>query len=584
MTLADRLERGRPRAGPGRPVGRAIGRSLRELVSGRGVVIGIAVLVVGWLAAVPLFYLVHDTFTGPTGFTLDAFRRAYGGQSQAVEMVRNSLVFSAGSAALALLGGSSLAYLHARTDAPLRPVFFAASLVPLVIPSVLYAAAWIFLADPGIGVLNAALPGDLAVNVYSMPGLIWVEGLHLTPIAFLMMVAAFRNVDPSLEESALLCGARWPAVLRRVTLPVLRPALLSAALLMFVEALQSFEVPGLLGLQNGIWVFTNRIYYVLRGYPIDFGVAGAYALGLLAVAGCGVALTAWLSRQARRHQSVTGKAFRARRLPLGRARPLVGVLVALYFLVTAVLPLAVLVYASFLPYYQLPSMAAVRSMSADSYREVAQLRSAGTALANSVLLGLGAATVVMALTAVLSWLVVRTRMPGRRLLDLLAFSPLVVPGLVLGLALSFVYLRTSVPIYGTLWILLIAYCTRFLPFGMRYASAAMVQTSQELEESAAACGASWWASFRRVLLPLAARGLLAGWIYIVIVSFRELSSSILLYSPGKEVLAVLIWEQLENGRFTVVAAIGVCMVLILLVLVLLAHRLGARVGLEEDQR
>ena len=188
----------------------------------------------------------------------------------------------------------------------------------------------------------------------------------------------------------------------------------------------------------------------------------------------------------------------------------------------------------------------------------------------------------MVLTAVVSWVVLRTRARGRRLLDLLAFTPIVIPGLVLGLALSFVYLRVPLPIYGTLLILLIAYCTRYLPYGMRYSSAAMAQMSPELEESAAVSGASWFQTFRRILLPLMSSGILAGWVYILVVSFRELSSTILLYSPGKEVLSVLIWEQFENGQFTTLAALGVCMVLILMLLVSIAYRFGARFGLQSD--
>ena len=164
----------------------------------------------------------------------------------------------------------------------------------------------------------------------------------------------------------------------------------------------------------------------------------------------------------------------------------------------------------------------------------------------------------------------------------MAFLPLVIPGLVLGLALSFVYLRSPIPIYGTLFILLISYCTRYLPYGMRYSATSMQQISNELEESALVNGASWWQTFRRVLLPLLMPGLVAGWIYILVVSFRELSSSILLYSPGNEVLSILIFEQFENGQFTVLSALGVVMVLTLVVLVTVAYKLGAKVGLKQD--
>jgi iron(III) transport system permease protein len=558
----------------------------RRLLSPQFLIVGGAIIVVGYLAVVPLAFLLHDTFTGSAGPTLDAFARAYGGSTQAGTMLVNSLVFALGSAALALVTGTALAYVQVRTDVPFKGLLFAGSLVPLIVPGILYAAAWIFLGDPTIGLLNTLLfqplTGTSPVNVFSVAGMVWVQGLHLAPVAFLLMVAAFRAMDPSLEESAAMSGASRVTILHRITVPLLRPALISATLLMFVQSLESFEVPGLLGLQNGIYVFTSRIYFVLRQYPLDYGAAGAYAVGLLAIAAAGVLLSGWLQRNARGYQTVTGKAFRPQPIHLGRARPWVGAGVLGYFVLTVVLPVGVLVYASLLKFYAAPSAETIRTMTLDNYAKVVSMPLASTALTNSLILGIGSATVVMALAAVVSWVVVRTRLPGRRVLDLLAFTPIVVPGLVLGLALSFVYLRVPLPIYGTLFILLISYCTRYLPYGMRYASAAMTQMSTELEESAMVFGASWAQTFRRVLVPLASSGILAGWVYILVVSFRELSSTILLYSPGTEVLSVLIWEQFENGQFPTLAALGVCMVALLVALVFLAYRLGARVGLQSD--
>ncbi|GAA3894025.1 iron ABC transporter permease [Streptomyces lannensis] len=563
-------------------------RLLRRPLSLQGLLVGGAVVVVGYLAIVPLGYLIHDTFLSAdgSGLSFNAFARAYGGNSQSGEMMLNSLWFALGSAALALVLGTALAYVQVRTDTPFKGLFFAASLVPLIVPGILYATSWIFLGDPSSGLLNSLvfkpLFGTSPINIYSVWGMIWVQGLHLAPVAFLLMVAAFRAMDPSLEESAAMSGANRLTVLRRVTVPLLRPAMISAALLMFVQSLESFEVPGLLGLQNGIYVFTSRIYFVLRAYPIDYGAAGAYAIGLLIIAAVGVLVSSWLQRSSRNFQTVTGKAFRPRPVELGRARPVVGAGVILYFLLTVVLPVAVLVYASLLKYYAAPTRKTLSQMSLANYRAVFDMPLAFTALKNSLIVGVGAATAVMLLTAIVSWVVLRTRAPGRRLLDLLAFTPIVIPGLVLGLALSFVYLRMSLPIYGTLLILLVSYCTRYLPYGMRYSSSAMAQMSPELEESAAVSGASWFQTFRRVLLPLMSGGILAGWVYILVVSFRELSSTILLYSPGKEVLSVLIWEQFENGQFTTLAALGVCMVVLLVVLVSIAYRLGARFGLQSD--
>jgi iron(III) transport system permease protein len=389
-------------------------------------------------------------------------------------------------------------------------------------------------------------------------------------------------MDPSLEESALMSGAsRWKTFLK-ITVPLVRPAIVASILVMTVRSLESFEVPALLGLQNGIYVFTSQIYFTLRSYPPDLAGAGALAVGLLVIAVLGVILSNRVGRNSKDYQTVTGKGFRPRPMELGRFRWVAGGLIILYFVATVLAPLAVLLYTSLLKFYVAPSAEAFRTMTLDNYRELAGLSSAGTALKNSLILGLGSATVVMLFMSVAAWIVVRSKIRFRGLLDQLAFVPLVIPGLVLGLGISFVYLRSPIPIYGTIFILLIAYCTRYMPYGMRYAVTSMHQISAELEESAQVSGASWWQTFRRVLLPLLSPGLVAGFIYILTVSFRELSSSILLYSPGNEVLSILIFEQFENGSFTILAALGVVMVLTLVVLVTVAYKVGAKVGLRQD--
>jgi iron(III) transport system permease protein len=378
-----------------------------------------------------------------------------------------------------------------------------------------------------------------------------------------------------------MSGASRMQTFRRVTMPLVRPAALAATLIMLVRSLESFEVPALLGLQNGTYVFTSRIYQVLRTYPTDFAGAGALATGLLAVAALGI----WISnRMSKGHGggTITGKGFRPRPIDLGRWKPVVGAGILLYFFLTVLLPLLVLLYMALLPYYQRPSAAAFSSMSFDNFVTLFELPTVARALQNSLLLGAGAATIVMALMAVAAWVVVRSGIPGRQALDQIAFAPLAIPGLVLGVGIAFVYLRSPLPIYGTLFILLIAYCTRYLPYGMRYAVSGMQTIGAELEESAQVSGAGWWQTFRRILLPLVAPALLAGWVYIFVVSFRELSSSILLYSPGNEVLSITIWELYANARFPELAALGVVMVLVLAVLVGIAYKVGARVGLKSE--
>jgi iron(III) transport system permease protein len=562
---------------------RRLATGLRGLLTPKALILIVVAGIIAYLALVPLYYLLWGTFFGDEGFTLGGFARAYG-DGEMGELIFNSLSFAFGAAAISLVVGTGLAYLNVRTDVPFKGLFFAASMIPLIIPGILYTFSWILLASPEIGLLNAAVEpvlGGSPLNVFSLLGMAWVEGLHLSPIVFLLMVAAFRSMDPALEESALMSGAsRW-TVFRKVTVPLARPAIVAAVLIMVVRSLESFEVPALLGLQNGIYVFTSRIYFTLHQFPPDLQAAGALATGLLLFAVVGVLLSNRLGK-GRSYQTVTGKGFRPRRMELGRLRWVMGGAVIVYFILTVAAPLVVLVYTSLLPFYRAPSVDAFKSMGLENYVELLDMDQAVTALKNSLILGIGTATLVMLFMAVAAWLVVRSRVPGRQLVDQLAFTPLVIPGLVLGLALAFVYLRSPVPIYGTIFILLIAYCTRYMPYGMRYAVTSMHQISGELEESAQACGATWWQSFRRVLLPLLSPGLLAGFVYILVVSFRELSSSILLYSPGNEVLSILIWEQYVNGEFTVLSALGVVMVVALVLLVGIAYKVGARVGLKED--
>jgi iron(III) transport system permease protein len=360
-----------------------------------------------------------------------------------------------------------------------------------------------------------------------------------------------------------------------------RPALYAAVLIMAVRTLEAFEVPALLGIPEGLWVFTSRIWRVLNAYPPEYGQAGAYAMSLLVLTSIGVFWNSRLSKRAKSFQTVTGKGFRPRPMELGRWRwPATGLIVG-YFLFAVAAPMGILVYASTQKFYAVPSAETLSHMTADNYSYTFSSTGTLVALKNSFFLGIGSATLVMFVMAIAAWLVIRTRLHGRQLVDHLAFLPLVIPGLVMGVALLFVYLRFPIPIYGTIWILLLAYFTRYMPYGMRYAASSMYQISGELEECAQTSGASWWQSFRRIVLPLLVPGLVAGWIYILIVSVRELSSSILLYTPGNEVLAIRIWEQYQNGQFTELAALGVVMVVALMLLVGIAYKLGAKIGVKE---
>lgn len=543
------------------------------------------IVAVAYLVLVPLAFMLWRGVTTEAGLSAGAFADAFG-FAGARDMLVNSVLFAGGTAALATSTGTVLAYICARTNTPLKPVIYATSVVPLIVPGILFTIAWIYLLSPDIGILNVAARAlgldFLQLSVYSMTGMILVEGLHLSPIVFLLMFAAFRATDPALEESALMSGAGIGSMFFRVTLPLVRPALLAAVLVMVVRGLESFETPALLGIPAGRWVLTSRIFEALNTFPVRYDRAAIYSVTLLAITALGLAYVQHTTRQASRYQTITGKGFRPRPLDLGAWRwPLAAVFVV-YFLFVVVAPIAVLLYVALLPFYMPPGAEAFASFSLDGFRTMLDFPAVGRSLRNSALLSVSSATILMLFMSVVAWLVVRSRLWGGRALDTLTAFPLAYPGLVLGVGLLFVYLRVPLPVYGTLWILLIVYVTRYMPYAMRYAASSLSQVGAELEESARMSGAPWFDTFRRILVPLMFPGLLAGWIYVMIVSVRELSASILLYSPGTEVFSVVIWEMWESGRHHTLAAVGVAMVGVLVAAVALAYRLGANVGVRGD--
>src|SRR5712671_4136845 len=578
------------------PVTAAVGRlaSLPDAaprLDAKWLMIGVPVALVVWLALVPLVFLFWQSILTPqtasvaARYTLENFRTAYLSPDTA-RLFLNSVEFALGAAALSLAVGTSLAWMNERTNTPFKTLFFALAIIPLVIPGILFTVSWIMLASPKIGLVNLALQklfdtDAVFVNVYTMAGMIWVDGLHYSPMAFLLMTAAFRSMDPALEEQAAMSGASVPQIARRITLPLAWPAALGALLILFVRAIESFEVPALLGLPVGIHVYTSSIYQAIHQYPSQIGLAAAYAVTLLLLTSIGIYAQSRLSSQGARFSTVTGKGFRPRTIDLGRWRYLTATIFILYFVVIVLLPFLVLAWSSLQKFYSAPSWAALSRVSLDSYRAVLAYPQFVNTVWNSVVLALGSATTVMLISAVIAWIVVRTKVPGRWMLDNLASLPLVFPGLVLGLAIMVCYLYIDIGVYGTLWIIFIAYVTRFLPYGMRYNSASMLQIHKELEESAAMSGASWSMTFRRVVLPLLKPGLLAGWIYVMIVSIRELSSSILLYSPGTEVVSIMIWELWQNGQYVELSALGVMLIAALFLMVMLAQLAGRRFGIAE---
>jgi iron(III) transport system permease protein len=562
----------------------------RFLNAQTGILLGCSLFVL-YLAGVPLVMLLYGSIrSAPIGepgaaYTIQNYIKAYFDREFYL-LFWNSIKYAVGTCLVSFTIGTYLAWVNERTNTPFKKLFIVMALIPFIIPGILSTIAWILLLSPKIGLINLVVKAALGLesapfNIYSMGGMVWAEAIHLYPLVFLLMSASFRNMDTSLEEAALTAGSSTFTTLRRVTLPLMRPAMFGVLLVMFVRGIEAFEVPALVGVPAKISVFTTKIFLAIHQFPSDFGLAGAYAVTLLIISGGGVLVYQKMTRKEERFATVTGKGYRPRVIDLGPWKWLTFASSFLIFFLAVVLPVFILLWSSFIPFYGIPSMELVSKLTLANYHYVLTYPLALTAFKNSFILSVSSATLVMLLTSVIAWITVKSKIPGRIFLDNLAFIPIAMPGIVLGVSLIWVYLTLPIPIYGTIWVLLLAYITKFMPYGIRTSSASMIQINKELEEASLASGGTWFQTFRKVLLPLLMPGFVAGWIYISIISLRELSTSILLYSYNSTVLSIMAFDLWEGGQYTYVCALGVLMVLMLVAMAFVARKLGARIGIAE---
>ncbi|HEY7322334.1 MAG TPA: iron ABC transporter permease [Candidatus Binatia bacterium] len=550
-----------------------------------------ATLFVLYLAGVPLLMLLYGSIrSAPIGepgatFTLQNYVNAYF-DKEFYFLFLNSIYYAVGTCIVTFLIGTYLAWVSERTNTPFKKLFLVMALIPFIIPGILSTISWILLLSPKIGLINLVVKELLGLesapfNIYSMWGMIWAESIHLYPLVFLLMSAAFRNMDTSLEEAALTAGSSTLTTFRKVTLPLMRPAMFSVLLIIFIRGIEAFEVPALVGVPAKISVFTTKIFLAIHQFPSDFGLAGAYAVTLLLISTAGVLIYGRVTRKEERYATVTGKGYRPRVIDLGGWKYVTCGISLLIFLLAVIFPIFVLLWSSFIPYYGVPSRELMGKMTWANFQYIVNYPLALTAFKNSFYLSVGSATFVMLLTSIIAWITVKTKLPGRALLDNMTFIPIAMPGIVLGVSLIWVYLTLPIPIYGTIWVLLLAYVTKFMPYGIRAASASMIQINKELEEASLTAGGTWFQTFRKVVLPLLMPGFTAGWIYISIIALRELSTSILLYSYNSTVLSIMAFDLWEGGQYTYVCALGVLMVLLLLVMAFTARKLGAKIGIAE---
>lgn len=536
--------------------------------------------IMAWLVVVPIIYLLLSSFK-PTGFvfdegfTLDHYRDLFLDPSL-LRIFSNTTLFAIGSTLGALFIGIILAWLVERTDMPARRVAKALIILPMATPPVLLAIAWVTLLDPQIGMINTigkTITGNDSpiFNVFTLQGMIFVEILALVPSSFLILSPAFRNIDPNLEDAAFASGAGLNTVLSKIVLPLIFPAILGAAIFLFMACYVIFDIPGIIGVPGGWQVFSTSIVssalHSPTGLP-EYGRLSVLAVLLLCMLTTLAYVYGRLTRSTDKYVTLSGKGYRARVYSLGKWRYLAVSLVVGYFFLAVLLPLMMLVWTSLLPYRTGVNRQALSLVGLNNYFDLlTNIRFAGAAW-NTTVISLLAATVVTFMSLGLSWILIRSKAPGRKILDSLSFVPVALAGVMMGSSLIFVYLSaTFIPIYGTIWIIFIAYVTIYIAFGTKVTNSALIQMSPDLENAGLASGANRFETIQRITVPLMTPALVGLWIWVVAHCVRELSSALMLQGRSNMTLSTLLWDYWSGGRPTAAAAIGVLMVAVLLALV-----------------
>ena len=541
------------------------------------------IAIVGFLTVCPVVMLVFGSFSEGLGafgaFTLEKYIRSYTDPDFA-RIIFNTLIFTIGSAFAATVLALFLAYLNTRTNIPFKFLFRIISIIPMMIPHILFSVSWVLLLNPSNGILNLlvrelfGLEGAF-LNIYTLPGMILVESLLDLPIAYLIIAPAMSSFDITLEESSKVFGGSDLRTLRKITLPILRPAILASVILVTVRSLASFAVPSVIGMPGRLYVLSTHIYRIIAtGFAADYGMAAAVGMSVLATSITLIYLYRYLTSESEKYVTISSRGYKPTVIDLKNAKYPLFAIVAIISFVLIVLPVLVLFYTSLVPYSMVPSAKAFAMMSWKHWVEVLKDPLSLLSLKNSIFLGIVGATLGVILSIFVSYVIVKIRTAAAGALESLSFLSFSFPGIVVGIGFMWFFVRT--PLYATIWSLLIGYIATYLPYGIRPMTSAFVQIHSHLEESSRVCGGGTLYTLRRIVIPLLIPGIVSGWILMATMFVRELSLSVVLSRPGTEVLAVQILHFAEDGLWGKLSALGIMMIFISTTLVVIASLIGTK--------
>jgi len=546
-------------------------RWLQARSAGRIAGLSLLVAILAFLSVYPLSMLLygslHSTPPGMAGtFNLDGYRDILTRENllTLLNTVGISLAKTVPSLALAVL----LAWILARTDTPCRGALEVLVTLPFFIPPILTAMAWGMLGNPQVGLLNQLYQwitgsSTAPINVYSYGGVVWHMMQYSVPFLFLLIVDAFRAMDPSLEEAARMCGASRFRTFRTITLQLMLPALTSGAILSFIRGIENFESPLFFGTPAGIHVITTDIYdSINQRSPPQYQYATAVSFVIMALLFL-IVLLQWRLLRGRSFTTVSGKGYSPGIIKLGKWRWATFAFCVLFFVVTVVLPVGQLLIGSFFKFFGFYQW---DMLTLEHYQAVFGSNEFWRGFGNTMLLGLIGASATMVLGGLVAYISVRTKWRGRSLIDAMAWLPWMMPGIVLGVGFlwGFALLPHAIPIYGTIWALLLAYISLGTPLSVRVMSSAFSQLSFDIEECSRVHGAGWLTTMWRIVIALSWPSFAVGWVLVFFGIMRELSASVLLYSIGSEVLSVVLLKLWVNGNAEQVSVIGLMMMVMVI--------------------
>ena len=550
--------------------------------------VGALLAILAFLVVYPMATLLMGALsdTNPVIEGFGAFRPSVGNFATVLEnpnvhaALVNSLIACGGGTALAVVIGVAFSWIVVRTNTPWRGFIAAACMVPLFVPPLVAGVAWSILGSPKTGLINTvfrSLGIDLHIDLYSMTGLVLVFGIYYAPYVYMFTASALRNMDPSLEEASEIAGASAFSTLFRVTFPLIAPAILASMLLSFVVMLGIYGVPAVLGSPANIVVLTTYIFKLTAWSPPLYNTAAAVAIILMVVTG----LLVWMQQKVlsgRSYATVAGKAFRPRSLDLGAWRWFTLALVVLYLLTVVVLPTLALGVAALRKFMFIPTVASLfelRQYSLFHFESIFDNPLTARSIWNTLKVSALTAVVGGALAFAIGYTVHRTQVAGRSAIDLMATLPVAVPGLVIGVAYLWAWIGVPGGLYGTIWILALAFVARFMPDTVKALSTSFMQIHRELEEAAWICGSGLIGTIRSIVLPLARPGVVASMTLLFVLAIRELGSSLFLYSSDTMVMAVLLLDYYEGGNIGKTAAFSLVQTALLAVLIGFANRLSS---------